>query len=110
MGLRGLLLQAFPLNGATFAAKVSALSGKYRFIVPDHRGFGRSGAAQGVTEMSRLAKDALAILDALDVRSAVVGGVSMGGYASMALAREDPGRVRPLALADTQPMPDPEAA
>lgn len=110
MGLPVLLLHAFPLNGDSFAAQVSALSGKYRFIVPDHRGFGRSGAAQGVTEMSRLARDALAILDALDVRSAVVGGVSMGGYASMALAREDPGRVQALVLADTQALADDEAA
>jgi len=110
MGLPVLLLHAFPLNGDSFAAQVSALSGKYRFIVPDHRGFGRSGPAQGVTEMSRLARDALAILDALDVRSAVVGGVSMGGYASMALAREDPGRVKALVLADTQAVADDEAA
>lgn len=109
-GLPVLLLHAFPLNGDSFSPQVSALSGKYRFIVPDHRGFGRSEAAQGVSEMSRLARDGLAILDALDVRSAVVGGVSMGGYVSMALAREDPGRVKALVLADTQAVADDAAA
>jgi pimeloyl-ACP methyl ester carboxylesterase len=38
-----------------------------------------------------------------------VGGVSMGGYAAMALLREDAGRVRGLILIDTQPGADDEA-
>jgi pimeloyl-ACP methyl ester carboxylesterase len=59
--------------------------------------------------MSRIAQDALALLDALKVDSAVVGGVSMGGYAAMALLREDAGRVRGLVLVDTQATADDEA-
>jgi pimeloyl-ACP methyl ester carboxylesterase len=108
-GLPVLLLHAFPLNGEAFARQVKALSGRYRFIIPDHRGFGRSGPGQGPTEMTRLAQDALALLDALKVESAVVGGVSMGGYAAMALLREDAGRVRGLVLVDTQAGADDEA-
>ncbi len=109
-GLPVLLLHAFPLNGEAFAKQVKALSGRYRFIIPDLRGFGRSGLGEeGVTEMSRIARDALALLDALNVESAVVGGVSMGGYASMALLREDAGRVRGLVLVDTQATADDEA-
>jgi pimeloyl-ACP methyl ester carboxylesterase len=108
-GLPVLLLHAFPLNGEAFAKQVKALSGRYRFIIPDHRGFGRSGLGQGPTEMTRLAQDALALLDALKVESAVVGGVSMGGYAAMALLREDAGRVRGLVLVDTQAGADDEA-
>ena len=38
-----LLLHAFPLNADSFRPQIAALSGRYRFIVPDHRGFGRSG-------------------------------------------------------------------
>jgi pimeloyl-ACP methyl ester carboxylesterase len=109
-GLPVLLLHAFPLNGEAFAKQVKALSGRYRFILPDHRGFGRSGLGQGPTEMERLAQDALGLLDALKVESAVVGGVSMGGYAAMALLREDAGRVRGLVLVDTQAGADDEAA
>src|SRR5712692_10568734 len=108
-GLPVVLLHAFPLNADSFAAQVHSLSGKYRLIVPDHRGFGRSGMGQGISEMSRIARDALGILDAVDVRTAVVGGVSMGGYAAMALARENPGRVKALVLADTQAVADDEA-
>jgi pimeloyl-ACP methyl ester carboxylesterase len=56
--------------------------------------------------MARIAHDALALLDSLKVESAVVGGVSMGGYAAMALLREDAGRVRGLVLVDTQATAD----
>ena len=104
-----LLLHAFPLNGDAFAPQVKALSGRYRFIIPDHRGFGSSKLGMGPTEMSRIAHDALVLLDALKVDSAVVGGVSMGGYAARALLREDAGRVRGLVLVDTQAAADDEA-
>jgi pimeloyl-ACP methyl ester carboxylesterase len=108
-GLPVLLFHAFPLTGDLFQPQVEALSDRYRFIVPDLRGFGRSGLGQGPTEMSLLARDGLALLDALGVPSAVVGGVSMGGYAAMALVREDPGRVKGLLLMDTQAGADDDA-
>lgn len=97
-----LLLHAFPLSGDAFDPQVKALSGRYRFIIPDHRGFGQSKLGAGPTEMAHIARDALALLDALKVDSVVVGGVSMGGYAAMALLREDAGRVGGLVLVDTQ--------
>lgn len=109
-GLPVLLLHAFPLTSELFQAQLDALSSRYRLIAPDLRGFGASGLGQGPTEMSRLAKDGLALLDALGIPAAVVGGVSMGGYAAMALLREDPGRVKGLALIDTQALADDETA
>src|SRR5713101_6688836 len=103
-----LLLHGFPLNGESFRPQIDALSPRYRLLVPDHRGFGRSGLAPGqeVTEMSRIARDALALLDHLRIPAAVIGGLSMGGYATMALLRHDPGRVRGLVLADTRATED----
>ncbi|MFP2959541.1 alpha/beta fold hydrolase [Myxococcus sp. 1LA] len=101
-----LLLHAFSLSGRAFDKQVKALSGRYRFIIPDIRGFGESALGEGPTEMSRVARDALALLDALNVDTAVVGGVSMGGYAAMALLREDAGRVSGLVLMDTQATAD----
>ena len=100
------LLHAFPLLGEMFDPQWSALAGRARFIVPDLRGFGGSGTGAGPSEMGAMADDVLALLDHLGVDSAVVGGVSMGGYASLALLRNDPGRVRALILADTQTAAD----
>lgn len=112
-----LLLHGFPLTSESFRPQMEALAARYRIIAPDHRGFGHSGGGGGASsgsgaaplEMSRIARDALAVLDALGVRRAVVGGVSMGGYAAMALLREDAGRVAGLVLMDTQAGADDEA-
>jgi pimeloyl-ACP methyl ester carboxylesterase len=109
-GLPVLLLHAFPLSGAMFDAQVAALSSQVRLIVPDQRGFGASTVGEGPATMDELAEDALSLLDHLGIGSAVVGGVSMGGYVSLALLRRDPGRVCGLILIDTQVGADDEAA
>jgi pimeloyl-ACP methyl ester carboxylesterase len=96
------LLHAFPLVGEMFEPQWTALGDRARFVVPDLRGFGGSDRGSGPSEMSAIADDVLGLLDHLGIDSAVVGGVSMGGYASLALLRNDPGRVRALVLADTQ--------
>lgn len=104
------LLHAFPLSGEMFEPQWTALAEHARFIVPDLRGFGGSGTGSGPSEMGAMADDVLALLDHLAIDAAVVGGVSMGGYASLALLRNDPSRVRALVLADTQTSADDGAA
>ena len=100
------LLHAFPLTGEMFEPQWTALAARARFVVPDLRGFGGSSAGTGPSEMGAMADDVLALLDHLGIDAAVVGGVSMGGYASLALLRNDPSRVRALVLADTQTAAD----
>lgn len=104
-----LLLHGFPLSSESFWPQLAAPPRGVRLLVPDHRGFGQSALAPGVATMEALADDALRLLDALGLPSALVGGVSMGGYVSLALTRLDPGRVRGLVLIDTQAGPDDEA-
>lgn len=109
-GLPVLLLHAFPLSGEMWDPQLAALSGAFRVLVPDLSGF---GASQGVPpdtacRMSDLAADAVALLDHLDVSRAVVGGLSMGGYAALALAEGAPERLRGLVLADTRAGADTE--
>lgn len=100
------LLHAFPLEGEMFEPQWAALADRARFVVPDLRGFGRSSVAPGPSEMGAMADDVLGLMDHLGLGSAVVGGVSMGGYVALALLRADPGRVRALVLADTQTSGD----
>lgn len=102
-----LLLHGFPLTGASFWPQLDAPPKGARLIVPDHRGFG--GSAFGPLSMDAIASDALALLDHLKVPQAAVGGVSMGGYATMALLRRDPARVTKLVLIDTQCTADDDA-
>jgi pimeloyl-ACP methyl ester carboxylesterase len=100
------LLHAFPLSSEMFAPQWSALADRARFILPDLRGFGGTTAGSGPSEMGAMADDVLSLLDHLAIDAAVVGGVSMGGYVSLALLRNDPSRVRALVLADTQTSAD----
>lgn len=111
-GLPVLLLHAFPLPGAMWDDQIAALAGSYRLIVPDLSGFGASQGVppDGVCRMSDLAADAVALLDQLEIGRAVIVGLSMGGYAALALAEGAPERLRALVLADTRAGADSDEA
>lgn len=104
-----LLLHGFPFTSETFWPQLERPPQDARLIAVDHRGFGRSAPVAGPITMEALAADALALLDALGITTAVVGGVSMGGYAALALARLAPARVSALVLIDTQMGADDDA-
>jgi 3-oxoadipate enol-lactonase len=78
-----------------------ALGGRYRTILFDNRGMGRSGVPRGPYTIRRLASDARAVLDGAGVESAHVIGASMGGMIAQELALRHPGRVRSLMLGCT---------
>lgn len=108
-GVPLLLFHGFPFTSESFWPQLERPPQGVRLLVPDHRGFGQSAAAPGVATMESMAEDGLALLDALGLRSAMVGGLSMGGYVAIALSRLDPGRVQGLLLIDTQSTADDEA-
>lgn len=100
------LLHAFPVSGAMWAPQVEALRARWRVVVPDIRGLGRSEAGDGQHTLEHLVDDLLALLDALAVERAVLCGLSMGGYIALRTAERAPERVRALVLADTRPEAD----
>jgi len=77
------------------------LDARYRTIVLDNRGAGRSDAPPGPYPIALMAADALAVLDAAGVESAHVFGISMGGMIAQELALQNPQRVRSLILGCT---------
>jgi pimeloyl-ACP methyl ester carboxylesterase len=97
-----LLLHAFPLGRVMWDAQAEALAARARVVRFDLRGFGGSAPGPALLTMERIAEDAVAVLDQLGLASAVVCGLSMGGYAALALVRQHPERVRALVLADTR--------
>jgi pimeloyl-ACP methyl ester carboxylesterase len=71
------------------------------FIAPDLRGRGGSRALVGPFGMAQHAKDALAVLAAVDVAGPVdIVGHSMGGFVAMRFAADYPERVRSITLID----------
>ena len=103
------LLHGFPFNRSMWREQIEALSSKHRVITADLRGHGETEVTASAT-MEEMADDVAALLDALDVERAIVGGLSMGGYVALAFARKYPARLRALILADTRPQADTDEA
>ena len=98
-----LLLHGFPHDRALWAPQRPALAARARVIAPDLRGFGASAAlGSPPVTMDGHADDVAALLDALSIERAIVGGLSMGGYIAFALWRRHRARVAGLVLADTR--------
>src|SRR6201997_4717909 len=77
------------------------LAQTYRTIALDNRGVGQSDVPPGVYSIALMASDAAAVLDAADVESAHVFGISMGGMIAQEFALQYPKRVRSLILGCT---------
>jgi pimeloyl-ACP methyl ester carboxylesterase len=95
---------------------LSALSAKYRVVCMDNRGIGASTSQVEAWTMQDMARDAIAVLDALGEQQVHVAGTSMGGMVAQTLAVEQPERVKRLVLMSTSfggresTPPAPEAA
>jgi pimeloyl-ACP methyl ester carboxylesterase len=80
---------------------LAPLRGHFETIVYDHRGVGESSRLEGPVTIAQMAADAAALLVALEVDSAHVLGISMGGMIAQELALAHPERVRTLTLGCT---------
>ncbi|MET4576532.1 alpha/beta fold hydrolase [Ottowia thiooxydans] len=77
------------------------LEGQACVVAIDARGHGKSGRGTARLTAARMADDLLEVLDALQIRKAVVGGASMGGCLALQFAGTHPERCSGLALIDT---------
>lgn len=103
------LLHAFPLNAEMWRAQLEAVPDGWHFIAPHLRGFGPGGdpgAGMAPPSMDDLAADVEALLNALEIDRAAIGGLSMGGYVTFALYRRAPERFSRIVLADTRAQAD----
>jgi pimeloyl-ACP methyl ester carboxylesterase len=82
---------------------LSGLEDDFELILFDNRGAGRSAALDGEHTIADLAGDTLGLLDALEIDSAHVVGISMGGMVAQEIALAAPERVRTLTLGCTFP-------
>ena len=94
MGMSGTLLTW----GEPF---MGPLRERFEVIAYDHRGVGESSRVEVPFTTADLAADAAGLLDALEVESAHVLGISMGGMVAQELVLAHPQRVRTLTLGCT---------
>ena len=98
-----LLIMGAMASGVWWPSSFCAqLAGRGRFVIRyDHRDTGRStnyGPGGATYSTETLADDALRVLDAYNVESAHLVGMSIGGYLSQLLALKAPRRVKTLTL------------
>jgi 3-oxoadipate enol-lactonase len=73
----------------------------FEVVAYDHRGVGESSRMEAPFTIAALAEDAAGLLDALELDSVHVLGISMGGMVAQELALAHPERIRTLALGCT---------
>jgi len=98
-----LLIMGWGGNAATWKPQLPGLAERFRVIVFDNRGVGRSSAPEGPYSTPQMAEDTAGLLDALQVPRAHVFGISMGGMVAQELAVRHPERLDALILGCTTP-------
>jgi 3-oxoadipate enol-lactonase len=96
-----LLIQGLGADSRGWLRQRRALSSRFRTIVFDNRGAGRSEHPEGPYDLEVMAADAVSVLDAVGVERAHVLGASMGGAIAQIMAVRHPERVESLVLACT---------
>jgi 3-oxoadipate enol-lactonase len=105
-----LLLHAFPLDASMWVPQVSLFGPDVPVAAPSFPGFGGEPPAGGVMTMAAAAERAASAARAAGITSAMVCGLSMGGYVALELWRQEPDLVAGLVLANTRGDADDAAA
>jgi pimeloyl-ACP methyl ester carboxylesterase len=104
-GVPVLLSHGYSATARMWEGQLDALSDEYRLIAWDMRGHGQTDSPDDAKAYSEAATvdDMAAVLDAAGVDKAVISGLSLGGYMSLAFNVKYPERVLALMLFDTGP-------
>ena len=107
-----LLTHGFGATAQMWGPQIEPLAQNHRLILWDMRGHGQSDSPPDDAAYSEAATvaDMIALLDHVGVAAAVVGGLSLGGYMSLAFHCQHPQRVAALLVIDTGPGYKREAA
>jgi pimeloyl-ACP methyl ester carboxylesterase len=100
-----LLSHGYSASGQMWEKNLPALAADRKVITWDIRGHGRSDSPDDISQYSEAlsVEDMAAVLDRTEAPRAVVGGLSLGGYLSLAFHLRFPERVAALVLCDTGP-------
>jgi pimeloyl-ACP methyl ester carboxylesterase len=100
-----LLTHGYTSTSQMWRGQIEALAKHHQLLLWDMRGHGRSDYPDDASAYSEAltVADMAALLDAIGAERAIVGGLSLGGYMSLAFYRAHPQRVRALLIIDTGP-------
>lgn len=100
-----LLSHGYSSTARMWDGQIAALKDRYQVVVWDMRGHGESDypADQSLYSETLTVGDMKALLDQVGADKAIIAGLSLGGYMSLAFTASHPERVRALMLFDTGP-------
>jgi pimeloyl-ACP methyl ester carboxylesterase len=100
-----LLSHGYAATCRMWDGQIAALSPRYRVVVWDMRGHGETDSPEDAAAYSEAltVEDMVALLRHLGIDHAVIAGLSLGGYMSLAFHLAYPEMVRALMLFDTGP-------
>ena len=100
-----LLSHGYSATCRMWEGQIGVLASRYRVIVWDMRGHGESDDPDDPAAYSEAltVEDMAALLRLCEIDGAVIGGLSLGGYMSLAFHAAHPEMVRALMLFDTGP-------
>ncbi|CAN5247110.1 3-oxoadipate enol-lactonase [soil metagenome] len=96
-----LLVHSLGTGLALWQPQIASFERWFRVLRYDARGHGDTGVTPGPYSIDQLGRDAVALLDALEIGHAHVCGISMGGLVAMWLAIHRPERIDRLVLSNT---------
>ena len=97
------LVQGMGFDRLGWGPVLGKLRGRFRLVLVDNRGCGRSDRPAGSFSVADMAGDVVAVLDAAGIRRAHVLGASLGGMVAQEVAITRPELVEGLVLACTTP-------
>jgi pimeloyl-ACP methyl ester carboxylesterase len=100
-----LLTHGYSSSSHMWEGQVAPFGEHFKLITWDMRGHGKSDYPADQSQYSEAATvaDMAAILDAVGAKTAVIGGLSLGGYMSLAFHLAHPERTQALLIIDTGP-------
>ena len=100
-----ILTHGYSSTSAMWQGQVAALSKQHKLVQWDMRGHGQSDYPEDPAAYSEALTvgDIAALLDEVGAKTAIVGGLSLGGYISLAFYRAHPELVAALLIIDTGP-------
>lgn len=95
------LLHSLGANLTMWRKVLPMLESRFRWLCIDFRGYGESSVSRHPLEVGDLAGDVLSLLDHLEIETAVISGISLGGLVAIWLGVNEPARMSGLILANT---------
>ncbi len=100
-----LLTHGYSSTSQMWRGQIEELSRDHKLVIWDMRGHGESDSPDDLAQYSEAltVEDMAALLDAVGTKKAIIGGLSLGGYMSLAFNATHPDRVDALLIIDTGP-------